>query len=140
MPPIRGETQSGTFDLASFRGKRHVVLWTYPKDDTAGCTIEAQEFTARISDFEAAGAELIGVSRDDLASHQRFAEKCSLSCRLLADPRGEVLALLGVEREPGGTAKRTTFIIDKDGVVRRVFENVSAPGHADVVLSAVKEL
>jgi len=140
LPPISGQTQSGPLDIASFRGKRHVVLWAYPKDDTSGCTIEAQEFTARAPEFAAAGAELVGVSKDDVASHGRFAEKYGLHCHLLADPDGAVLSLLGIEREPGGLARRTTFVIDKHGVIRHVYEDVNARGHADVVLSAVKEL
>jgi peroxiredoxin Q/BCP len=140
LPEIRGETQNGPLDLGSFRGKRLVVLWTYPKDDTPGCTVEAQEFTALAADFDAAGAEVVGLSRDSVDDHCRFAEKYALNCHLLADPDGAVLALLGVEREPGGMAKRTTFVIDKDGIIRRVFENVSARGHADAVLTAVKEL
>jgi peroxiredoxin len=140
LPAIAGETQSGPLDLGSFRGQKNVVLWTYPMDDTPGCTIEAQEFTARAADFAAAGAAVVGVSKDDVESHRRFAEKCGLDCPLLADPEGAVLALLGVEKAPGGTAKRTTFLIDKAGVIRRVYENVSARGHADAVLLAVKEL
>ena len=140
FPPISGQTQSGPLDLGSFRGKKHLVLWAYPKDDTSGCTIEAQEFSARAADFAATGTVLVGLSRDGVDSHCHFAEKYGLEYHLLADPEGAVLALLGIEREPGGLAKRTTFVVDRDGVIRRVFENVTARGHADEVLAVVKEL
>lgn len=139
-PSISGETQRGPIDLADFHGKSHVVLWTYPMDDTPGCTIEAREFTARAADFASAGAVLVGVSKDGVDSHCRFADKYGLDCYLLSDPKGDVLDRLGVEKAWHGRGKRTTFVIDREGVIRRVFENVSPRGHADEVLDAVKSL
>jgi len=79
---------------------------------------------------------LVGVSKDTVDSHKRFAAKYDLHCHLLADPDGFILRRLGVQN-PAGQARRTTFVIDKSGIVRRVFENVSARGHADEVLAAV---
>jgi peroxiredoxin Q/BCP len=140
LPAIVAETAGGPLDLSKFRGKNHIVLWTYPKDDTPGCTVEAQEFTARAAEFAAAGAVLIGISKDGVASHKRFAEKYGLECYLLSDPDGAALDLLGVEKAWHGRGKRTTFVIDRTGVIRHVYENVSPRGHADAVLAAVKAL
>lgn len=82
----------------------------------------------------------MGLSRDTVESHERFAKKYDLHCYLLADPNGQILAQLGIESQPSGRARRTTFIIDKGGILRNVFENVSVRGHADAVLAAVKAL
>jgi peroxiredoxin Q/BCP len=83
---------------------------------------------------------LVGVSKDSVESHRRFIKKYDLRCHLLADPHGDVLRLLGIQSALGGLAKRTTFVIDKTGIVRAVFENVSVRGHAEAVLEAVKAL
>jgi thioredoxin-dependent peroxiredoxin len=83
---------------------------------------------------------LVGVSKDSLESHKRFAEKYDLDCYLLADPDGSILALLGLEKVPGGRAKRSTFVVDKSGIIRKIFENVTVRGHADEVLAAVRAL
>jgi peroxiredoxin Q/BCP len=80
------------------------------------------------------------VSKDTVESHERFAKKFHLDCYLLADPDGRILAQLGIQKEPGGRARRTTFVVDKTGILRIVFENVSVRGHADAVLAAVKAL
>jgi peroxiredoxin Q/BCP len=85
-------------------------------------------------------AVLVGVSKDSVDSHKRFAEKYDLHCHLLADPDGAILQRLGIQQPLGGRARRTTFVIDKSGIVRHVFENVSARGHAEVVLAAVASL
>ncbi len=132
--------------LKDYIGRRHVVLCFYPKDDTPGCTLEALEFSDRLTDFEKAGAEVIGISRDNCMSHAAFRDKHGLAVRLLADVDGGVCRAYGVlqpvERD-GKTFEiiaRTTFVIDRDGIVRHVFEDVKPKGHAEQVLARVQEL
>jgi peroxiredoxin Q/BCP len=132
--------------LADFHGKRHVVLYFYPKDDTPGCTIEANQFTALAPEFAAAEATVIGVSRDSCASHQAFIEKYGLKLSLLADTSGELCQRYGVwqEKEKNGEKKmgivRSTFVIDKNGIVREAQYGVAADGHAREILEKVRRL
>src|SRR5690606_14193393 len=134
-----------SFDLAVLTGRK-VVLYFYPKDDTSGCTREANEFTARIDDFEAAGATVIGISRDSVQSHERFRDKHGLKVILLSDEEGNVTEAFGVwvEKSMYGRKymgiQRATFLIDGEGIVRRVWPNVKVPGHVDEVLEAVRSL
>ena len=131
--------------LHSFWGK-WVVLYFYPKDNTSGCTIEAQEFTALLPSFREQGAEVIGVSPDSCQSHQKFREQHQLQVLLLSDPEHEVLEKFGVwqkkklyGREFWGVV-RTTFLISPDGKVAYVWPNVKAKGHAQQVLQKLQEL
>ena len=101
--------------------------------------MEALEFSQRSADFDKAGAALVGISKDTVESHRRFAAKHDLHCRLIADPKAEILKRLGVAG-PLGIANRTTFVIDNTGIVRHVYENVSARGHAAQVLADVEAL
>jgi peroxiredoxin Q/BCP len=107
-----------TVHLSEFRGKKNVVLFFYPKDETLGCTVEACTFRDSYEEFAAAGAEVIGVSADDRQSHIRFAGRHRLPMLLLSDPEGTVRAAYGVKR--GIFPGRVTFLIDRDGVVRHV--------------------
>ena len=132
--------------LADFRGRKHVVLYFYPKDDTPGCTVEANQFTALAHEFAAADAVVIGVSRDSCASHRAFVDKFGLRLDLLADESGELCERYGVwqEKEKGGVRKmgivRSTFLIDKLGVVREALYGVSPDGHAQEMLAKVRQL
>ena len=132
--------------LSSQLGKRHVVLYFYPKDDTSGCTLEALDFTNLADDFERAGCVVFGVSRDDCGSHAAFRDKHGLTVQLLADVDGEVCDQYGVwqEKEKDGVKKmgivRSTFVIDKDGILRHALYGVTAKGHAAAVLDLVRGL
>lgn len=139
LPPIAGETQLGPIDLAQFRG-RPVVLYFYPKDSTPGCTREAVTFQARMADFERFNAQVVGCSVDSVASHQRFAERQGIQFPLISDRDKSIASTLGVLNERGTSARRTTLVIDGEGIVRAIFEDVKIPGHVDQVLEAVQKL
>jgi peroxiredoxin Q/BCP len=131
--------------LSDFAGKT-VVLYFYPKDDTPGCTIEAIDFSELAEQFEAHGAMVLGVSMDDCLSHGSFRDKHGLSVELLADTDGEVCKAYGVlqEREVEGHKRvgivRSTFVIDRQGVVRHALHHVNPRGHAGEILGLVKAL
>jgi peroxiredoxin Q/BCP len=135
----------GTISLADLKGKT-VVLYFYPKDDTPGCTTEAIDFSRLKAEFVQAGAEVIGVSRDTVAKHEKFVAKHKLAVALGADEDGAVTEAYGVWQEKSLYGKkymgivRATFLIDGDGVIRRIWPKVSVKGHADEVLAAVKAL
>ena len=132
--------------LADYRGDKNVILYFYPKDDTPGCTIEANQFTALAGEFAAADTVVIGVSRDSCASHQAFIAKYGLGVDLLADTDGGLCTLYGVwqEKEKNGEKKmgvvRSTFVIDKQGRLVDALYGVSAEGHAAAMLDRVKAL
>jgi peroxiredoxin Q/BCP len=121
--------------LRDLRGKS-VVLYFYPKDDTPGCTLEAQELSALSNELASKGAVVIGVSTDGEASHRAFAEKYSLSFLLLPDDQHQIAARFGVP-VVGGKARRVTFIIGPDGKIARVFPAVTPKGHGAEVLAAL---
>lgn len=137
-------TEGTDVSLSSFRGKRTVVLYFYPRDDTPGCTAEACSFRDLRSLFNENGAEILGVSPDTLKSHKKFQDKHHLTFPLLADPDHAVAEQYGVwqlkkfmGRQYMGIA-RTTFVIDTNGKIKAVFPNVKVEGHADKVLEAVR--
>ncbi len=138
-------TPGGDVRLADFKGKV-VVLYFYPKDETPGCTKQACSFRDANAELQKAGAVVLGVSRDDLESHASFAQNHKLPFSLLSDPDGKVHDLYGAFKDGsmfGRTAlgvDRSTFLIDRNGVVRRVWRSVKVDGHADEVLKAVREL
>ena len=132
--------------LSGFLGSRKVVLYFYPKDDTPGCTVEANQFTALIGEFAAVDTVVIGVSKDSCVSHQAFIDKYGLKVELISDANGELCEAYGVwqEKEKNGVKKmgivRSTFIIDQQGVLCDVEYGVQADGHAQLVLDKVKNL
>ncbi|MDB5570305.1 MAG: peroxiredoxin [Hyphomicrobiales bacterium] len=131
--------------LASLKGKK-VVLYFYPKDDTTGCTKEAIDFNGMREAFEAAGAVVIGVSPDSVASHDKFRKKHALELALLSDESREMLEAYGVWQEKSMYGRkymgveRTTVLIGADGKVARVWNKVKVPGHAQQVLEAAGAL
>lgn len=131
--------------LTDFKGK-WVVLYFYPKDNTPGCTIEAIDFTRLKKDFAAADAIILGVSKDSCQSHAKFAEKQNLSILLLSDADTLVQQRYGVwrpkkfmGREFLGTV-RSTFLINPDGKIAEIWDNVSAKGHAEDVLATLRKI
>jgi peroxiredoxin Q/BCP len=143
-PDFTLETASGPVRLADFKGKT-LVLYFYPKDDTTGCTKEAQEFTALAPQFAKAGATVIGVSKDSLKAHEKFTAKYDLKLPLGSDPQGAVVETYGswVEKKLYGREymgiDRSTFLI-QDGVVKRIWRKVKVPGHAQEVLKAAQAI
>lgn len=133
-------------DIAQFNGKNHVILFFYPKDDTPGCTLEATDFSDHEDEFARHDCTILGISRDDCIKHAEFRDKHGISVRLLSDEEGAACRKYGVwqTREVDGVRKhgilRSTFVIDKQGVVRLALYGVNAKGHALDMLRAVKEL
>ncbi|GGH22345.1 peroxiredoxin [Alsobacter metallidurans] len=134
----------GSVSLADLKGKK-LVLYFYPKDDTSGCTKEAIAFNGMRADFAAAGAEILGVSADSVASHDKFKAKYDLGFPLASDEEKKMLEAYGVwvEKSMYGRKymgiERTTVLIDADGKVARVWDKVKVPGHAEEVLEAVRK-
>jgi len=140
------DQNNDTVSLSDFVGKKNVVLYFYPKDDTSGCTIEANEFTALADEFAACDTVILGVSKDDCQSHQAFINKFNLNVALLADTSGELCEAYGVwqEKEKNGVKKmgimRSTFVINKAGELVVAQYQVAPQGHAQAMLDVVKTL
>ncbi|MES1981894.1 MAG: peroxiredoxin [Pseudomonadota bacterium] len=134
------------FNLAALRGKKNVVLYFYPKDDTPGCTLQANEFTHLDDQFAQLDTVVVGVNRDECLSHAAFRDKYGLSVLLLSDTESSVCKKYGVlyDKEVDGHKKvaiqRSTFIIDKQGKLRHALYGVHAHGHAEEVFNLVKEM
>jgi thioredoxin-dependent peroxiredoxin len=132
-----------TISLAGLRGRK-VVLYFYPKDDTSGCTLEAKNFNDSKAAFAKAGAEIIGVSADSVASHDKFKKKYGLEFALASDESKAMLEAYGVWVEKSMYGKkymgieRSTFLIGADGKIASVWSKVKVPGHVDEVLKAAK--
>jgi len=137
------QNQDGkTVTLDDFEGK-WLVLYVYPKDDTPGCTIQGKSFTASKQEFDDAGIAVVGVSADDVASHKDFCNKFAFTIDLLADPNHELLDAAGVgQSEYKGTMywNRTSFVIDPEGKLRKVYEKVDPNGHERVLLDDIKAM
>ncbi|MFZ0694513.1 MAG: thioredoxin-dependent thiol peroxidase [Alphaproteobacteria bacterium] len=135
----------GKISMKSLRGKK-VVLYFYPKDDTPGCTAEACAFRDSLPDFSKVKATIIGVSKDDVKSHDRFKKKYDLPFPLLSDEDGELVKAFGVWVEKSMYGRkymgidRSTFLIDDKGIVRGVWRKVKVNGHAEEVLEAAEKL
>ena len=133
-------------DLASYRGKKNVVLYFYPRDGTPGCTMQAIGFSDRENEFKKLDTVVFGVSRDDVLSHQAFRDEHGLTVQLLADTEQEVSRLYDVIQEKivDGHARsvllRSTFVIDKKGVVRHILRDVNPKAHVEEVLKIIKGL
>jgi len=145
-PDFTLETDGGgTLTLSSLRG-RTVALYFYPKDNTSGCTKEAEAFRDAHADFQAANTVIVGVSPDSVKSHDRFKEKLGLPFVLVSDPDKVACQAYGVwvEKSMYGRkymgVERSTFLIDGDGVIREVWRKVKVKGHADAVLAAARAL
>ena len=127
-------------------GARNLVIYFYPKDDTPGCTMEALEFTDLQPEFDAAETDVLGISKDTCTSHGAFRDKHGLTVRLLADTDGEACEAYGVwqEKEAHGERRmgilRSTFIVDKAGVVRHAIYDVKPKGHATQILELVRQV
>jgi len=136
------DSDGSSLDLAS--PGRPLVLYFYPKDDTSGCTREAQDFTELAADFAAAGAKVVGVSRDAMKKHAKFIDKYALKVPLVSDEDGRISDAFGtwVEKSMYGRKymgmERATFLIGRDGRVMRAWRKVKVPGHAAEVLEAVR--
>ena len=144
-PDARFETAEGPASIKDYAGRK-LVLYFYPKDDTSGCTREAQDFTALAGEFAAAGAAIVGISKDSLASHKKFQAKYDLNIALGSDAEGGVCEAFGtwVEKSMYGRTymgiERATFLICADGTIARIWRKVKVPGHAAEVLEAAKAL
>ena len=132
--------------LSQYRGKKNVVLYFYPKDDTPGCTTEAIEFSALIKDFDAADTVVLGVSKDTCEKHRKFIKKRELKVELIADTSGEICEAYGVWGLKKFMGKeylginRSTFVVDKSGNLVEQIPKVKAKGHAQQMLNFVKTL
>jgi thioredoxin-dependent peroxiredoxin len=137
------QNQDGkTVTLGDFAG-RWLVLYVYPKDDTPGCTIQGKSFTASKQDFDDANIAVVGVSADDVASHKDFCNKFSFTIDLLADPNHKLLEAAGVgQSEYKGTMywDRTSFVIDPEGRLRRIYLKVNPEGHEQLLLNDIREM
>lgn len=125
--------------LSEFKGK-YLILYFYPKDDTPGCTVEAKEFNSALNEFEGKGARIVGVSKDDLKSHEKFKNKYELNFLLLSDPESKVIKEYDAYGDRGifgmGTLRKT-FLIDKNGKIVKVFDKVNPKGHGAQLLSCI---
>jgi thioredoxin-dependent peroxiredoxin len=154
MDPLKPGDKAPDFDLAADTGERvrlsklkgkTVVLYFYPKDDTAGCTLEALDFSSKAKDFARAGAVIVGVSKDSVASHHKFKAKHGLQLLLACDPDGAVVDRYGVwvEKSLYGRKfmgiERATYLIGKDGKIVKIWRKVKVRGHADLVLTEVNK-
>ena len=146
-PAFSSPNQSNKIiNLSDYKNNKNVVLYFYPKDDTPGCTIEANQFTELASEFAKVDSVVLGVSKDSCESHRAFIDKFALKLDLLADTSGELCDAYGVwqEKEKNGVKKmgivRSTFVINKEGVLVDVIYGVAADGHAQAILDKVSQL
>lgn len=139
-------TSARTFRLSEFSGKQALVLYFYPKDSTPSCTTEGLDFSASYANFLAAGANVFGISRDSLKSHENFKAKQDFPFELIADPEEQICQLFDVIKMKNMYGKqvrgieRSTFLIDQQGILRHAWRKVSVKGHVAEVLSAVQAL
>lgn len=140
------ESDGGKVSLGSYKGKKNVVVYFYPRDNTPGCTVEAQDFNKALKKLDKLDSVVLGISKDSLKSHCNFRDKYKLAFPLLSDPEGTVLEKYGAWGEKNMYGKkmmgvlRTTVIVGKDGKVKKVFPKVKVKGHVDAVLAALAEL
>jgi peroxiredoxin Q/BCP len=138
-------TGGGTFKRSDLRGKK-LVVYFYPKDNTPGCTVEGGDFRERYKEFAKAGAEVVGISRDSLKSHEGFKAKMKFPFELLSDADEQVCTLFGVMKMKNMYGKkvrgieRSTFVLDGEGAIAREWRGVKVPGHVEEVLNFVKTL
>lgn len=132
--------------LENFINQKNIVLYFYPKDDTPGCTLEAQQFSQLVKEFEKLNTLIIGISQDSIKSHQNFCQKYDLNILLLSDPDHQVIEQYGAWQEKQMMGKqymgtqRMTYLIDKKGLIRHIWPKVTPKGHATEVLEHLKKL
>ncbi len=145
VPDFSAESTGGEFRLSDCRGKK-VVIYFYPRDNTPGCTREGQDFRDNIAKFRRNKTVVVGVSRDSIASHEKFREKQAFPFELLSDKDETLCKLFDVIKEKNMYGKkvmgieRSTFLIDAEGKLRREWRKVKVDGHVDEILDAVREL
>jgi peroxiredoxin Q/BCP len=140
-PAFEGPTSDGSkLSLKDFIGKKKVVLYFYPKDDTPGCTKEACSFRDNIKSLRELGAEIVGVSLDSVESHGKFTDKYHLPFPLISDKDKQVATAYGVLKDAGTSTSRVTFIIDKKGKIAKIFPKVDVTNHTEEVVAALKAL
>ena len=141
FPDVSGETYTGEkVSLDGYRGKKNVVLYFYPRDLTPGCTREAIDFDRKLDQLAELDTVVIGMSVDSVADHKTFSQACGLHFALLSDNDQSLSRELGILNDSGQYAKRTTFILDKTGTVKKIFEVSQVDGHVDEVLEYVRGL
>ncbi len=140
-PDFEGIASEGTLlRLKDFLGKKNVVLYFYPEDDTTGCTMEACSFRDNLQPIRAMWTEIVGISVDSVESHEKFSEKYGLTFPLVSDSDKRIARAYGVLSDDGTTAKRVTFIIDKRGKVVKIFPKVDVTKHTHEVVEVLKRL
>jgi peroxiredoxin Q/BCP len=145
VPAFKGKTAAGPIAANDLKGALS-VLYFYPKDDTPGCTIEACAFRDNLPKFKKLNAKVYGVSKDDLVSHDKFAEKYELPFTLISDEDGSICEAFGTWVEKNNYGKkymgieRATYLIDDKGVIRHIWRKVKADGHAEEVWETIKSL
>jgi thioredoxin-dependent peroxiredoxin len=139
-PDFTLKDQAGvSHTLSDYRGE-WVLVYFYPKDDTPGCTTEACSFRDRYEEIRQSSLKIFGISTDDVSSHEKFAEKYNLPFDLLADPDGQVVQEYGVKQPLINIAKRHSFLIDPDGIIRKIYEKVTPADHPEEILADLKQL
>jgi peroxiredoxin Q/BCP len=140
-PDFEGPTAYGTrLSLKDFIGKKNVVLYFYPKDDTPGCTKEACSFRDNLQPIRLMGTEILGVSLDSQASHKKFAKKYGLNFPLISDEGKQIATAYGVLKDTRASTNRVTFIIDKKGKIAHIFPKIDVTKHTEEVVAALKDL
>ncbi|UCG70830.1 MAG: peroxiredoxin [Thermoplasmata archaeon] len=139
FPDLKADSLDGERSISSFKGKNKVVYF-YPRDNTPGCTIEAKDFKDHKTKFDEMNTEIIGISTNSLKSHKKFMDKYNLNFTLLSDENKILCDACGVGKPGGKSAKRTTFLVDKNGTIRHVWDKVNVKGHAEDVIDKIKEL
>lgn len=132
-------SEGGELTISAYRGGQKLVVFFFPRAMTPGCVRETIEFGQKRALFEAAGARVLGASTDSTSAQQKHAVHCSAGFPIISDRDKSLIGALGIDSGKG-SAKRTTYVIDGAGVIRRVFEGVKVDGHVDAVLEAVKAL
>lgn len=142
VPFFEAETQHGSMSSKDFLGKV-TVLYFYPKDNTPGCTVEAQDFRDHLDKFTQAGVQVFGISKDTARTHANFAKKYDLNFPLIADPEKTICQLFGVMKEKNMYGKkvfgidRSTFLFDEKGILIKAWRGVKVPGHVQEVLASL---
>lgn len=138
---ISKDTEGNDFDSQDFVGKKPLVIYFYPKDNTPGCTTQACSFRDQYEDFKDLGAEVIGISSDDVSSHKKFVTQYKLPFILLSDSDKKIRKLFGVPSNMFGLLPgRVTYVIDRDGEIKMIFDSMMASKHIPKALDAVKKL